>query len=94
MDLSSDIGEMKRQMLEYINQSHKHFALTLYQITSDINKLKNENEIFFKKCKQFFDKIDPFQFQDNLNNTLLSDVSQISSIKKENFPPKTRNNST
>jgi hypothetical protein len=94
MDLSSDIGEMKRQMLEYINQSHKHFALALYQITSDINKLKNENEIFFKKCKQFFDKIDPFQLQDNLNNTLLSDVSQISSIKKENFPPKTRNNST
>ena len=94
MDLSSDIGEMKRQMLEYINQSHKHFTLTLYQITNDINKLKSENEIFFKKCKQFFDKIDPFQLQDNLNNTLLSDVSQISAIKKENFPPKTRNNSS
>ena len=90
MDIYNDINDIKRHVIEYVEQSHKHVELSLVQIVNEVNKLKNENEMLLSKCKKFFNKIEPIQIHENLNGTFLSDVSQLSTIKKEHSPIKTR----
>ena len=90
MDIYNDINDIKRQVVEYVEQTHKHVEMSLVQIVNEVNKLKNENEMLLTKCKKFFNKIEPIQIHENLNGTFLSDVSQLSTIKKEHSPIKTR----
>ena len=90
MDIYTDINDIKRQMIEYVEQSHKHVTLSLMQITNEVNKLKSENELLLQRCKKYFSKLEPIQIHENLNGTFLSEVSQLSTIKKEHSPIKNR----
>ena len=81
MDSPSDLIELKRQLFDYFELSQKNINQKINLITNELDSLKKENEMICSKCKLIFEKLETYS--ESLNGTILSDVSQLSSIQKK-----------
>ena len=81
MDSPSDLIELKRQLFDYFELSQKNINQKINLITNELDSLKKENEMICSKCKMIFEKLETYS--ESLNGTILSDVSQLSSIQKK-----------
>ena len=81
MDSPSDLIELKRQLFDYFELSQKNINKKINLITNELESLRKENEMICSKCKMVFEKLETYS--ESLNGTILSDVSQLSSIQKK-----------